>query len=98
MEIGGAWLRAEEARDQTSFRFNGRGYAELSQIARYDPRQYSVTFSFRSLDEHSLLFLAVNETVVSFNIASRQRRTAPVHLIGSFHYILVIRSSTIMSP
>ena len=53
---------AQEAKDESSFRFNGQGYAELAQIPRYDSRQYSITFSFKSLDENALLFLAINET------------------------------------
>lgn len=36
------------------------GYAQLAQIPRYDPRQYSITFSFKSLDENALLFLAID--------------------------------------
>ena len=61
-----AGCSAEEARDESSFRFNGQGYAELAQIPRYDSRQYSVTFNFRSLDEDALLFLAVNDTAGQF--------------------------------
>ena len=53
--------RAQKAVDESSYRFNGMGYAQLAQIPRYDPRQYSVTFSFKSLDENALLFLAIDE-------------------------------------
>ena len=56
--------RAQERRDESSFYFNGQGYAELAQIPRYDPYQYSVIFSFKSLDENALLFLAINDTAV----------------------------------
>lgn len=58
-------FRAQEAKDESSFRFTGQGYAELAQIPRYDSRQYSVTLSFKSLDENALLFLAINDTIVS---------------------------------
>ena len=37
---------AQEAKDESSFHFNGQGYAELAQNPRYDSRQYSITFNW----------------------------------------------------
>lgn len=34
-----SYNRAQEAKDESSFRFNGQSYAELAQIPRYDSRQ-----------------------------------------------------------
>ena len=68
--------RAQETKDESTFHFNGQGYAEFPQIPRYDSRQYSVTFSFKSLDENALLFLAINETLVSYlNALSAMKKT-----------------------
>lgn len=55
----------EQTRDELTFRFNGEGYAVLHRPSSgpYNKYAFSVSLKFRTLDENSLLFLAVNPNV-----------------------------------
>lgn len=51
--------RVEESKDEQSFRFRGDGYAVIDATL-YDKYAFSVSLKFRTLDENSLIFMAVS--------------------------------------
>ncbi|ETN59454.1 laminin, alpha 1/2 [Anopheles darlingi] len=61
---GGAMLGPQEVASSTNERnFNGNGYAVLQRASRYQTKlEFSLSLSFKTLDEDALIFLALDET------------------------------------
>ncbi|XP_055540243.1 laminin subunit alpha-1 isoform X2 [Wyeomyia smithii] len=61
---GGAMLGPQESSTTTTERhFNGDGYAVLQKSSSHRSKnQFSLTLSFKTLDENALIFLALDET------------------------------------
>lgn len=51
--------------DEIAVGFNGKGYFRGTNRLRRPKQYYSAVLSFQTLDEDALLFLAVNEELVS---------------------------------
>lgn len=66
-DCGGAMLGPQESSSTTNDRhFNGDGYAVLQKSSSHRSKnQFSLTLSFKTLDENALIFLALDEVNVS---------------------------------
>lgn len=65
-KCAGAMLGPQEVASSTNERnFNGNGYAVLQHTGRLNKVEFSLSLSFKTLDEDALIFLALDEKNVS---------------------------------
>lgn len=88
-KCAGAMLGPQEVASSTNERnFNGNGYAVLQHTGRLNKVEFSLSLSFKTLDEDALIFLALDEKNVS------SRVDTPIGLFLT-HFTLLLESISI---